>query len=171
MSLLIQSLSHFFWLPQPIFLGWIHTWSTNEAMSLLVENPERLPDLVLDLGVLDLPEKLIFANLVLNPTHLVISQTNSLKLIEPFPSWSISPISSWKTKESKFMIDGLFLLFQPDQIREICSSIVRSMGCSTIFKIKPFCVLLVSLVLFFCFFFFTCSSKSDGLHPKVRITW
>ena len=54
-------------------------------MTLLVENPERLPDLVLDLGVLDLPEKL-FTNLVLNPTHLVISQTNSLKLIEPFPS-------------------------------------------------------------------------------------
>ena len=77
-------------------------------MSLLVENPERLPDLVLDLGVLDLPEnldqlgpieklkfnldvldlpeKLIFTNFILNPTHLVISQTNSLKLIEPFPS-------------------------------------------------------------------------------------
>ena len=77
-------------------------------MSLLVENPERLPDLVLDLSVLDLPEKLdqlgpidklkfnldvldlpeklSFANFVLNPTHLVISQTNSLKLIEPFPS-------------------------------------------------------------------------------------
>ena len=84
------------------------TWSTNEPMSLLVENPERLPDLVLDLGVLDLPEnldqlgpieklkfnldvldlpeKLIFTNFILNPTHLVISQTNSLKLIEPFPS-------------------------------------------------------------------------------------
>ena len=62
------------------------TWSTNEAMSLLVENPERLPDLVLDLGVLDLPEKLIFTKFILNPTHLVISQTNSLKLIEPFPS-------------------------------------------------------------------------------------
>ena len=27
--------------------------------------------------------------------HLVISQTNSLKLIAPFPSWSISLISSW----------------------------------------------------------------------------
>ena len=27
--------------------------------------------------------------------NLVISQTNSLKLIAPFPSWSISLISSW----------------------------------------------------------------------------
>ena len=55
-------------------------------MSLLVEDPERLPDLVLDLRVLDLPEELIFTRLILNPSHLVISQTNSLKLIEPFPS-------------------------------------------------------------------------------------
>ena len=138
------------------------TWSTNEPMSLLVENPERLPDLVLDLGVLDLPEKLIFTKFILNPTHLVISQTNSLKLIEPFPSWSISPISSWKTKESKFMIDGLFLLFQPDQIREICSSIVRSMGCSTIFKIKPFCV------FWFCFSVFSSSPAAPSQMGSIQ---
>ena len=33
------------------------TWGANEPMTLLVENPERLPDLVLDLRVLDFPEK------------------------------------------------------------------------------------------------------------------
>ena len=33
------------------------TWGANEPMTLLVENPERLPDLVLDLCVLDFPEK------------------------------------------------------------------------------------------------------------------
>ena len=32
------------------------TWGANEPMTLLVENPERLPDLVLDLCVLDFPE-------------------------------------------------------------------------------------------------------------------
>ena len=68
----------------------------------------------------------------LKTVHLVMSQTNSLKLIEPFPSWSISPISSWKTR-----FKGCF------------SSPFRKGE-----KI-----------------FFTCSSKSEGLQPKVRITF
>ena len=67
----------------------------------------------------------------LKTVHLVMSQTNPLKLIEPFPSWSISPISSWKTRFRCF------------------SSPVRKGE-----KI-----------------FFTCSSKSEGLQPKVRITF
>ena len=73
------------------------TWGANEPMTLLVENPERLPDLVLDLCVLDFPEKtkeILSRVSFLKTVHLVMSQTNSLKLIEPFPSWSISPISS-----------------------------------------------------------------------------
>ena len=68
----------------------------------------------------------------LKTVHLVMSQTNSLKLIEPFPSWSISPISSWKT---------------------------RFKGCfSSPFRKEEK-------------IFFTCSSKSEGLQPKVRITF
>ena len=85
------------------------TWSTDEAMTLLVKNPERLPDLVLNLCILDLPKKQrrwvsydlmlkldrvpawlqkvprasgLGNRTMLKPAHLVISQTNSLKLID-----------------------------------------------------------------------------------------
>ena len=59
----------------------------DEPVSLLVENTESFPDLVLDVRVLELSELQIIKPYLLFPDR-VISQTNSWKLMSPSPSWS-----------------------------------------------------------------------------------
>ena len=45
--------------------------------------------------------------------HLVISQTNSLKLIAPFPSWSISLINSCNEEEEEEFLSFQMVFFFP----------------------------------------------------------
>ena len=128
------------------------TWSTNESMSLLVKNPERLPDLVLNLSVLDLPrnqskrsKKSKENGMIKNPWKAKsfflfwstwcknLPRHKPDKLIETYwaipvliylPNqllretkkfWCFSQTVPGGKKESKFMMDGVFLLLQPDE--------------------------------------------------------
>ena len=83
------------------------TCSLYKAISLFIKNFECLPDLVFNLWILEFPEMAIL------PTergswfysYLVINQTNSLKLMSPSPSWSMTETISWnKLGQRQFKI-------------------------------------------------------------------
>ena len=83
------------------------TCSLYKAISLFIKNFECLPDLIFNLWILEFPEMAIL------PTergswfysYLVINQTNSLKLMSPSPSWSMTETISWnKLGQQQFKI-------------------------------------------------------------------
>ena len=82
------------------------TCSLYKAISLFIKNFECLPDLVFNLWILEFPEMAIL------PTergswfysYLVINQTNSLKLMSPSPSWSMTETISWNKLGQQFKI-------------------------------------------------------------------
>ena len=73
----------------------ILTCSLYKAISLFIKNLECLPDLIFNLWILELPEKYFLPTERGQDPYLVISQTNSLKLMSPSPSWSMTETISW----------------------------------------------------------------------------
>ena len=70
------------------------TCSLHKAISLFIKNFECLPDLIFNLWILEFPERLLVNKKGQYP-YLVINQTNSLKLMSPSPSWSMTETISW----------------------------------------------------------------------------
>ena len=125
------------------------TRSLYEAVSLFVKNFECLPDLVFNLWILEFPEKAILPTKtgIWFYSYLVINQTNSLKLMSPSPSWSMTDTISWIIRGTHFCDIGVML---PEITKKIYIE-----GVS-----EPL----------HCFWAQTLSSSSFGSHPKVFIT-
>ena len=140
-----------------------------------------------------------------------MSQTNSLKLMEPLPSWSISPISSWqKVVDCPFFLYWFSYLCSTTKLKEHRREISSWQRHSWYLSPPPNLTNITSLHENHCSHGHlpkgqaatwswwrkqnktkqnwsktnktkpkknqrethkeTCSSRSDGLHPKVRIT-
>ena len=115
----------------PAFYSPCFTWYWNKSMPLFVKTSECFPNFIFYLIIMQFSKlisirmknikKLQFflkygkCNSKYLWTHLVISQANSLKLISPFPSWSISLISSWIFNPLRLRPDGKsFIKLKPE---------------------------------------------------------
>ena len=86
------------------------TCSLDKAIPLLVKDLERLPDLILNFWVLEFPREGIRSG-PLFLSYLVISQTNSLKLMSPSPSWSMTETISWIVLRNSAYICNLCIIY------------------------------------------------------------